>query len=328
MESNQKAQQELQAKQQADQERLLQYLTNRHITGSGSGTSPIQSSSMGQEKGRMAMLEPRNPAALIEAGVAYKPQFAYQGNLSNLDLSSAKNRLTSGRDPKNKQGVIIQEMWPNEFIEAFWFDETGHKKATPLQWASGFITKIYTEFHPDLTGTREHNQVRIFMNLLKMATIYPYSEIQLLNEHLFSSLERGQISWDHWETLNNWWTRAENAIKAKAAATQASSTFATPQVGMGQNKRGADQPASGQPPAKSPRDNYMGIPTQWLKDQLLCCRFQIGVCKSATAPHPNPDTHKGGMVRHICGGCLKLSKKEEPHSMKQCPNKKENGFFG
>ena len=122
-------------------------------------------------------------------------------------------------------------MWPNEFIEAFWFDETGHKKATPLQWASGYITKIYSAFHPDLTGTREHNQVRIFMKLLKMATIYPYSEIQLLNEHLFTSLERGQISWDSWDSLGSWWTRAEDAIKAKAAAASAANTFVTPQVG-------------------------------------------------------------------------------------------------
>ena len=166
------------------------------------------------------------------------------------------------------------------------------------------------------------------MQLLKMATIYPYSEVQLVNEHLFSSLERGQISWDSWESLSAWWKRAEKAIEAKASAATAASLAPNHHHGNGNAKRGAETPANGQPPAKTPRDNYMGVPTQWLKDQMVCCRFQIGLCKSSSAPHANPDTHKGGMVKHVCGGCLKQGKGEEAHPLKQCPHNKKENLFG
>ena len=82
-------------------------------------------------------------------------------------------------------------------------------------------------------------------------------------------------------------------------------------------------PVVNPPPAKRA---VMGIPGEWLREQLVCIKFNIGRC-TTTAPHPSP---VGASVtcRHICRGCLFLKKGiNGGHGMHARPNKNRAGSF-
>ena len=91
-------------------------------------------------------------------------------------------------------------------------------------------------------------------------------------------------------------------------------------------KRPSDFPAVIPPPAKQAKRAVMGIPGEWLREQLVCIKFNIGRC-TTTAPHPSP-VGASVTLRHICGGCLFLKKGiNGGHGMHARPNKNRAGSF-
>ena len=83
--------------------------------------------------------------------------------------------------------------------------EVSHDKLTKDMWASGFATKIFAEIHPTRNNTPEHNQMGMFMKLLRLAEIHTWEVVRGVSDSLFSALERGSLTWDNWEGLMVWW---------------------------------------------------------------------------------------------------------------------------
>ena len=164
--------------------------------------------------------------------------------------------------------------------------------------------------------------LRILMSLMNLAINTPWSDVLAINEALFMAMERRALTWDSWPELNRWWGQAISTLSVRQAGNRLGNNQAP---ALGGSKRGGDAPPS-LPPAKVQKRAVMGVPGDWLRDQNLCIKFNLGRCSTA-APHPSPVV-PSNMLRHLCGGCLYMKKGSDGgHGMSTCPNKPGSGFF-
>ena len=170
------------------------------------------------------------------------------------------------------------------------------------------MNKICSSIDPAHRGSVTENQLLFLSNIASQALIYKWEDILELSASLYRLLEQKHISWDDGPALHAWWTRALEGMKSKAAAQSVD--------------RPRDQPRK-EEPSKPQKTNLAGLPVNWMRDNKLCIKFQTGSCKE-TGDHT---TFNGSItLRHICGGCMKLNKPDDPsHSAKTCPNKSQ--FF-
>ena len=94
---------------------------------------------------------------------------------------------------------------------------------------------------------------------------------------------------------------------------------------MAQNKsqqfRGGAGRFNSAPPAGE--SNIKGVPTQFLKENNLCIKYNQGKCKEKGSSHKHPFEDSKTLF-HQCAACLKkAAKTDESHgaSDEKCPNK-------
>ena len=321
---------ELEAATERTQERYLrdQQLQNAkqmaELLDRKLGTDGAVAGEPGASKGRVALVPPPNPVALAQTGCAVAPQYALLGDTSSLDLSSARNKIKSGRNSGLTQDARVAESWPNQFLDPMLTDSgpgLSHDKLSLVQWAGGFVTKIFAEIDVSRNGAKEHNQLNILMRMLRVADIYPWGEIIKINESLFSALERGSLSWTDMPLLDAWWSRAMDALRLRMARPALQQKRPLP--GGGTAAGGAE------PPAKKDRlKDIGGVPGSFLRTNNICIKWNVGSCSAPSAPHDCPDKSVTTQVKHICGGCAYLAKGEDSsHSMKSCRFKNKEGLF-
>ena len=152
------------------------------------------------EKGRVALVEPRNAVALGLSGVTLGSQYGVEGDVSSVDLSKKGKLLNSGRDPSVQLKAIVAEVWPNEYLHpVIWNSLVKYENLTLVSFVVGFVTKAFAEFDPARTGSRDHNLLRILMELLKVVETHSFADAHKLGECLFSGLERGTLKWEDWD---------------------------------------------------------------------------------------------------------------------------------
>ena len=198
-----------------------------------------------------------------------------------------------------------------------------HDKITLVQWAGGFVGKIFAEFDENLNGSKEHNQLFILMKMLRLAESQPWSEIMKVNQALFSALERGVLTWSSRRELEEWWKLARETLQDRALKPPAA-------------KRPLPAATPGQPPAKRQdnRDNTVqkkkmfGVSGDFLRQKNICIRWNVGHCSESGESHVSPDRSATAPVKHVCGGCAFLGKPDDSsHPMKSCRNKNTDGIF-
>ena len=251
------------------------------------------------------------------------------GDPTSVDLKEARHKIKSGRNVGVTLDARINETWPNEYLCPLMMDgvdpkQFDHDKITLIQWAGGFVGKIFAEFNEQLNGSKEHNQLFILMKMLRLAETQPWSEIMKINQALFSALERGVLSWTSREELERWWRLALETLHNKSLRPMAA-------------KRPPPATNPGQPPAKrldnrdttAPKKKDMfGVPGDFLRQKNICIRWNVGSCSETSDTHPSPDRSAAAPVRHICGGCSFLGKQDDSsHSMKTCRYKNSDGIF-
>ena len=310
----------------ANQRSMYAIIAGRSIDPSASGSSAASNAVLdvlNPSRGRLGIVARRNPVADREAGVSLPPQFGIVGDMATIDMTSARHKIRSGKDASDHDEVIVQELWPNQFLERMLCGKVKHQDLDPVKFACGFVTKVYCEMPKESAGAREHNMLRVLMLLLKLALNTPWTDVIMLNDALFSALERKSITWDSWPDLNRWWDQALLTLNVKQAGRRLASQ---PPVNPAGPKRGAEVQPPGLPPAKVQKRAVMGVPGEWLREQLICIKFNLGRCTLA-APHQSP-VGSSVMLRHLCGGCLFLEKGSDGgHGMSACPNKNSTGFF-
>ena len=306
----------LRDQQLQNQTALTQLLQRQLAADTSSSEAPVSST-----KGKVSLVPPRNPEALSLTGCALPPQYALQGDTSSLDLSSTRHKIKSGRNAGIQQDARVAETWPNQYLCPVMSDNAAgisHDKLTLVQWAGGFVAKIFAEIDASRNGAREHNQLFILMKLLRLAEMYPWNEILKMNEALFSAIERGSLTWDSRDLLEGWWSRAIEALRVRssrpAVATKRPATTTLP---------------ASAPPAKKDRSkDIAGVSGDFLKSQNICIKWNVQTCSSTTSPHDCPDRSVTTQVKHVCGGCAFLGKPEDSsHPMKTCKYKNKEGLF-
>ena len=108
-------------------------------------------------RGRLGIVKRPNPAADREAGVTLPPQYGIVGDMATIDMSSARHKIKSGKDLTDNDEVLVQELWPNQFLQRMLCGRVRHQDLDPIKFASGFVTKVYCEMPPVSAGSREHN---------------------------------------------------------------------------------------------------------------------------------------------------------------------------
>ena len=201
-----------------------------------------------------------------------------------------------------------------------------HDKITLIQWAGGFVGKIFAEFNEQFNGSKEHNQLFILMKMLRLAENQPWPEIMKVNQALFSALERGVLTWNSREELENWWKLAMETLNNRAMRPAPAAA-----------KRPPPTAAPGQPPAKrvdnkdttvQKKKDMFGVPGDFLRQKNICIRWNVGHCSESGESHVSPDRSATAPVKHICGGCAFLGKPDDSsHPMKSCRNKNTDGIF-
>ena len=116
-------------------------------SGAGSTLAAGQPGALAPNRGRLSILEQRNPQAVLDAGLSLPPMYALQGDLASIDLVSNKYKIKSGRTAATQNDIILREMWPNEYLCSMLHEPTDHKKLSALQWASGFAVSPISGWH-------------------------------------------------------------------------------------------------------------------------------------------------------------------------------------
>ena len=281
------------------------------------------------EEGRVAAVLPRNQVALGLSGCSLGNQFGVQGDITNIDLSKRGKLLNSGSDPSAQLKAVIPETWPNQFLHpVIWNKIVKYEQLTLVPFVVGFVTKAFSEFEPncpgcglDRNGSRDHNVLRMLMELLKVVETHSFADAHMLGECLFRGLERGSLKWPDWDGpqgLGIWWAQMHGALLGRSGVFKEKKKRPAEESDQGLGK-----PAK--TPALDPNRPVMGVPGDWLKAKKICINWNLGKCKQ-TGPHDTYD--KTGKVVHVCGGCSYLGKSDTAdHSMKACPDKNGKGVF-
>ena len=259
-----------------------------------------------QPAGRIAIQPVPNKRNAQFAAINTMPLMVLEGDINAVDMSKLKRKLVSGEHTSGSQGVVIETRWPHHCISRVSCQNPpSHDKLTMAQFFSGFCNKILMELDPSLENSELENKLRHLSTMADIAINSPWNHVLSLNASLFRCLEQAQLSWNSWDTIQDWLDKSLSQLKHKNTNV----------------KPGAAPNHSDGPPQKQPRrdDNVEGIPTEWMKEQKICIMFQLDRCRE-TGDHKT----KGGntILAHCCAGCLK-SKKEtvSSHGVKSCPNK-------
>ena len=307
------------AAQQASQQAILFALAGRSETpGAQSQVPPAILDIINPTRGKFGVANRVNPEADREIGATLPNQYGLFGDLSNVDVSSIKNKIKSGENGDDDNDILFKEIWVNQFLNRQMLGNVKHCELDIGKFALGFVTKIYCDMPHSVRGTPYFNMTKILMLLLRLAvTGVAWQDVLDIDRSLFKALERRQVSWESWSDLEIWWKQALDTLEFKklggATAAPAPAKRAGSELG-------------GAPPAKVQKGATCGIPNSWLKEQNLCIKFNVGRC-STNAPHPSP-TDETVSLRHLCAGCLRLQKgSDSGHGANKCPNKPRGGFF-
>ena len=319
--------QEAEIQERAEERRLREEALKNQIALAGLLEGNAAGKTDELKKGRVALVPHGNPVALAMTGCSIPPQFAIKGDTESIDLSHAKNKIKSGRAKQVLSDARFAETWPNQYLAPLTAASTGglsHEQLSLCQWAGGFVAKIFAEIDETRNNSKEHNQLHMLMNMLRLAETYPWADIIALNEALFSALERGTLSWLSWEPLEKWWQMMENSLRTQVASRQAvPSKRPLAAIGAGAAPGGAQQPA-----AKKKKTDVDGVPGDFLKTNNVCIKWNINACNVQEAPHASPERGSTAQLQHICGACLYLKKTTDgSHSMKSCSLRNKQGVF-
>ena len=231
------------------------------------------------EKGRVAAAVPRNTVALGQSGCSLGSQYGIEGDITTIDMSKKGKLLNSGRDPAAQQQAKVPETWPNQYLHpVIWNKVVKYEHLTLVPFAVGFVTKIFAEFDPSCNGSREHNMLRMLMELLKVVETHSFADAHMLGECLFSCLERGVLRWEDWDGpqgLAVWWSQMFGALQAR------SGMFKSRDKRPRQPEDVEPTPRPPKQPALDPNRPVMGVPGDWLKRKNVCINWNLNKCKQA-----------------------------------------------
>lgn len=292
-------------------EALVQLLANRP---GPSGQQPDTGTDPTAVPGRMALARVPNKVNAAYLGVQVPPLLYVDGDLESIDMSKIRNKLKSGENETRENVVYKKVGWPQQYLHPLYVvNAPVHSKLSPLQYLSGTVNKLLAELDTNLAGTVIENQLKFVANLANQAHVTDWEDILAISATFYKALERGAISWDDWGSIQVWWERSLDALKARSAARPAGQPNKKPRL---DNVLEDDKQAP-----RQQKTSLMGLDIAWMRTNMLCMRFQTGNCKEVAS---HKTLHGDATLLHVCGICFKLGKPEDSsHCAKTCPHKSQ-----
>ena len=207
------------------------------------------------------------------------------------------------------------EPWPQQYLDRIVTTPVPHSKLTSNQYFCGSITKIFAELDPSLRGSRAENQIKFLMLVSKQTLLSPWEDILMLSDSFYCAVEQNSVTWESWSSIQSWWDRSMEALRSRNLANPAKKQ----KLDNGESSVSSNN-ASGK---ESGPVVVVGIPVDFLKEKNVCIKFNTGTCDHQASHKTLNGVH---LLKHICGGCLKLGKGEDSsHPAKNCPAKEQ--FF-
>ena len=315
------------AAQQAQQQAQQAFMIALAGQGMGGANATSQTSEafldiVNPTRGKFGIAPRVNPDADKAAGLILPAQYGLFGDLTSVDITNAKNKITSGMDNNDEQEIVFKEIWPNQFLNRMLCGQLKYHQLDHLRFSLGMIQKMFCDMPPACYGTSYHNMTRVTIMLLKLALHCPWTDVLEVGKSLFQALERRTLTWLSWPDIQLWW---EDAMTTMTYKRVGGGNPSNPGVPGNPGKRPAAD-AGQPPPAKVAKNAMYGVPHAVFKEKNICKKFNLGRC-STPAPHASP-ANASILLRHVCAGCVVLKKGEDGgHGMNVCPNKPSSGIF-
>jgi hypothetical protein len=164
------------------------------------------------------------------------------------------------------------------------------------------------------------------MFISKQSLLSPWEDILVMSDSLYSSLEQNTVSWDSWSSIQTWWDRSVDSIRSnkviKPNRIRQDKDKIRQVKDIGNNVNSSSN-MNDITRYKTNTPLIAGLPVTWYTNNYICIKYNTGSCDKTT-------THKNGLgnflLRHICGGCLKIGKGEDSsHPANNCKFKEQ--FF-
>ena len=320
---------------QAESQALMAAAIEKLATaGAGAGRVPIASLNgfaapeteyhchkSSSSSGNLQMVKPGNPAMARALGVNPRVNWAFKGDMNDVDISKLKKmNLVSGKNRTNEGLVLQQHYWPHDCVSraslhllpaGFNFAKLKHDDLTFAMFQEGFAQKILMDT-ADLDKIVKH-KLMFQSKLIRMSYTLPWSDILSISEQFFEAFEFNQASWDDWDEIERFLKDAYEQAKM--------ASFLKPGVvpaGAASNPLAPAAPSNPRGPKKDRKyvDNANGVPWKYMKEQKICGGYNIGSCERKGDHKIGSDT-----VFHFCAGCFGKSKgsDKKEHRAVDCP---------
>ena len=163
----------------------------------------------------------------------------------------------------------------------------------------------------DMKQASNKNKLKFFAFVVKLTYSLNWKDILSIMEDFFEAIENEHLDWDSWPIIERFLKDAYEQIRFSEGFRPRSNSAP---AGNGSRNGAGDG-------GKKMPDDANGVPTSYMKENHICCGFNMGWCKTQDGgDHKMYNT----MLRHWCGGCHKKSNAKLAHPAAGC----KNGPFG
>ena len=261
--------------------------------------------------GRVALRSVPNTAMADRIGVAPPPTMVLEGDQTSLDVHKLTKHMKSGSKRTVGEFVQRQAIWPEQLLAptAPNHGKLDHDVLSFPELMDGLLGKIMVETSP--LNTEVANKLSYMREIVSMHYNLELKDVLSINKRFFLAWENKSFEWDDWP-------RIEMFLR-DAKYQQLITSFAY------NTRRNSAPPKQGGQPTKPTGESFVdGVPSDFLRTNKVCIRFNKGTCDIKNVTQHEHPFDKKKVVYHHCGACKKAGKVDESHGSSEkdkCSNK-------
>ena len=215
--------------------------------------------------------------------------------------------MKSGAKRTTGEFVTRQAYWPEQCLSmnAPGYKKKEHNELTFAEFIDGMLAKFLTETDPADLDRDLSNKLTYLRELVAMQYSLDFKHVLEINEKFINGYENEHFNWDNWSRI---------AAFLQEARMQA--IFAS----VGSRQTGGGGGGNGGAPGASKAAQFTyGVPTDFLRKNSLCIKWNKGECEESGASHKFGNTNT--VLYHKCAACKKSGKTpEKEHAVRDCSN--------
>ena len=274
------------------------------------------------EHGKLKTNKVANTGMAARFGVFATPTFEIDGEIESGDIAKMQKVLTAGHDKVGTGMVLRQSAWPHKMLQSSvpGYNVVPHDDLTFHQFINGMLSKLTAETPEHKLDIELANKISMLQFLVEMSFHYEHKVIIKAYDQIHMAWQMKTFEWtDPWSTIED----RLKTIRSRATVSPQPITYkknfrcvtcTKPSGGGG----GGGQGAPGGAPGKQSQDTVVnGVPTNYMKAQNICIRFNRPKGCPESASH-KVNSSSDVTLRHICAGCFKKASTQEAHPVHDC----------